>query len=75
MLGFGPFQRRLAVAHTLARVALEAEVQTDQFADVRFVLHDENSGRRRHSFMAIVFSHPGHVTFTDISSNGISPSG
>ena len=48
--GLGALQRGLAVAGTFAGVALEAEVQAHQLADVRLVFDDEHARRVGHSF-------------------------
>src|SRR4029079_17622614 len=49
--GFGALQSFPAIAYAVARVALEAEMQADELADVRFVLDDEDS--RRHCFVTV----------------------
>ena len=47
-------ERRLAVADAFARVALEAEMQAHELADVRLVLDDQHARRRvGHSFFTV----------------------
>ena len=77
-------QRLLAVGHRLGLEALEAEVEHDQLANVRFVFDDEDAGHSASfpQYFALpapparvpyVLSQPGHGAATKIPSHEAGP--